>query len=140
MSRTTLVAAFVLPLAAFCMGGAAGGGAPSGGKDPVQPKTVWKGEIHQEGEVFPTTIYVNDRDKDRIKGEIHFKTQGGLCQLTFQGNVIDGRTVAWITDKKEGEVTFPGLYIGKIDGSSITGVWQVPSAQQYDRFSVKLTN
>ena len=69
---------------------------------------------------------------------MHFKFGGELCQLTFQGNVVDGRTVVWITDKKAGNVTFPGLYIGKVEGKTISGTWQVPSANQYDRFSVKL--
>ena len=107
-------------------------------KDPVQPKSVWKGEIRQEGQVFPAAIFINERDEDRIKGEVNFKFNGELCKLTFQGNVVDGHTVVWITDKKEGNVTFPGLYIGKIEGRTLSGTWQVPGAKQYDRFSVKL--
>jgi hypothetical protein len=107
-------------------------------KDPVQPMTVWKGAIRQDNEVFPTTIYFNSRVKDRIKGEVHFKSGGDLHKLTFDGNVVDGRTVVWITDRKEGDVTFPGLYIGKVKGKTISGTWQVPSAKQYDRFTVKL--
>ena len=110
-----------------------------GGKDPVQAKTVWKGEIRQDDEVFPATVYINERDKERIQGEVHFESRGGeLCKLTFRGNVVDRQTVVWITDKKEGNVTFPGLYIGKVEGKTISGTWQVPSAEQYDRFSVKL--
>jgi hypothetical protein len=108
-------------------------------KDVVQPNTLWKGEILQDGQVFPATISINARDNDRIKGEVHFKFGGELCQLTFQGNVVGGRTVVWITDKKEGNVTFPGLYIGKVEGKTISGTWQVPGANQYDRFSVKLS-
>jgi hypothetical protein len=108
------------------------------GKNPLQANTVWKGEIRQRTKVFPTTIYINERNNEHIRGEIHFKTERGLYKLTFQGNVVEGRTVAWITDKKEGLVTFPGLYIGTIKGKSIAGVWQVPSAGQYDTFSVKL--
>jgi hypothetical protein len=107
-------------------------------KGSVQAKTVWKGEIRQDGEVFPATVYINDRDKGRIKGEVHFESNGELHKLTFQGNVVDRQTVVWITDKKEGNVTSPGLYIGKVEGKTISGVWQVPSANQYDRFSVKL--
>ena len=107
-------------------------------KDLVQPKTVWKGEIRQDGDVFPATIYINERDKERIKGEVHFKADGELFKLTFQGNVVGRDTVVWITDKKEGNVTFPGLYIGKVQGKTISGSWQVPSAMQYDRFSVTL--
>jgi hypothetical protein len=108
-------------------------------KDPVQPKTVWKGEIRQEGEDFPATIYINGRDNERIKGEVHFQDwHGDECKLTFHGNVVDRQTVVWITDKKEGNGTFPGLYIGKVKGDTISGTWQVPSAKQYDRFSVKL--
>jgi hypothetical protein len=107
-------------------------------KDPVQPRTVWKGEIRQDTEVFPTTIYINSRDRDRITGEVHFEVGGALNKLTFEGNVVDRRTVVWITDKQEGNVTYPGLYIGKVEGKTISGTWQVPSANQYDRFTVKL--
>lgn len=99
---------------------------------------MWKGEIRQGTEVFPTTIYINERNKDRIRGEVHFTSDDQLNKLTFHGNVIEGGKVAWITDKKEGSVTFPGLYIGTIKGKTLSGVWQVPSADQYDIFSVKL--
>lgn len=109
-------------------------------KGPVQPKTVWKGEIRQDGAVFPATVYINERDQERITGEVHFTAGGELCKLTLQGNVVDEKTVVWITDKKEGNVTSPGLYIGKVDGKTISGTWQVPSANQYDRFSVKLAD
>jgi hypothetical protein len=107
-------------------------------KDPLRADTVWKGEIRQGTETFPTTIFIQQRDKDRIRGEIHFKTESGLNKLTFQGNVVEGRTVAWITDKKEGNVTYPGLYTGTIKGKTLSGNWQVPSAGQYDTFAVKL--
>ena len=139
MSSSTIRLAFVLSLAMVCLQGAVGGIARGGEeKDPLAANTVWKGEIRQGTEVFPTTIYIKERDKDRIRGEIHFKTDRGVNKLTFQGNVVEGRTVAWITDKKEGTVTFPGLYIGTLKGKSLSGVWQVPSAGQYDTFSVKL--
>jgi hypothetical protein len=113
---------------------------PAGnGKDSFQAQTVWKGEIRQDGQIFPTMIYVTSRNGARVRGEIHFRTSSGLCKLTFQGNVVDGRRVVWITDKKSGNVTYPGLYLGKIEGNRITGVWQVPSADQYDSFSVSLS-
>lgn len=104
----------------------------------LQPDTVWKGEIDQGNGSFPTTIYIQHREKDRIKGEIDFQTTNGLNKLAFQGNVIGGDTVVWITDKLAGNVTYPGLYIGKIDGNRISGTWQVPSVGQYDQFSVSL--
>jgi hypothetical protein len=108
--------------------------------DLIQSRTIWKGKIQQGAEIFPATIFIQARNGDRLKGEIHFGAMSNPNKLTFQGNVIDSKTVVWITDKKEGNVTFPGLYIGKINGSSIKGVWQVPSANQYDLFSVKLAN
>jgi hypothetical protein len=107
-------------------------------KDALKAKSVWKGKIRQGADVFPATIYVNEREKDRIRGEVHFASGGKLPKLIFQGNVIEGGKVAWITDKKEGNVTFPGLYIGTIKGNTLSGIWQVPSAGQYDTFSVKL--
>jgi hypothetical protein len=109
-------------------------------KDDIT-NTSWKGEIqiHQGGVVLPTTISFEERDGDRIKGEIRWTSLGKSSALSFQGNIVDGSRVVWITDKKEGDVTYPGLYIGKIEGDSISGTWQVPSAGQYGRFQVKLT-
>ena len=107
-------------------------------QDPLRQGSRWKGEILQGNQTFPTTIYISNRSGERIKGEIDFTTSSGLSKLTFQGNIIDRNTVAWITDKKEGNVTYPGLYVGKISGNQISGIWQVPSAGQYDRFTVTL--
>jgi hypothetical protein len=107
-------------------------------KDPLLANTVWTGEIRQGTDAFPTTIYIQARDKDRVRGEIHFKIDGALNKLTFQGNVIGGHSFAWITDKKEGSVTYPGLYTGTINKDALSGTWQVPSAGQYDTFAVKM--
>jgi hypothetical protein len=104
----------------------------------IQQGSRWVGQIFQGNQSFPTTIYISDRNGNRMKGEIDFNTPSGRSKLTFQGNIIDNNMVVWITDKKEGNVTYPGLYFGKISGNKITGTWQVPSAGQYDRFSVML--
>ncbi|HUS24609.1 MAG TPA: hypothetical protein VM369_06650 [Candidatus Binatia bacterium] len=106
--------------------------------DPLQPNSVWRGEIRQGSAAFATTIYIKARDQDRVRGEIHFKVGDAVNKLTFQGDVIEGRTVAWITDRKEGAVTYPGLYVGTLSENTLSGTWQVPSAKQYDRFTVKL--
>lgn len=106
--------------------------------DALQAQTIWKGEIRQGSQSFPTTIYVVSRTNDRVRGEIDFTVPGGgLDKLSFQGNVIEGRIVTWITDKIAGNVTYPGLYFGVISNNSINGTWQVPSAGQYDSFSVQ---
>jgi hypothetical protein len=105
--------------------------------DTLQQGTIWQGSIHQGEDVFPATISIMGRTGDRITGEIQFSVGDSAARvLTFQGNVVDAGTVTWITDRKAGNVTYPGLYIGKIAGNRITGVWQVPSAGQYDRFEV----
>jgi hypothetical protein len=106
--------------------------------DPVQPNTVWEGIIKQDDQDYPTTIYIKERLRNNIKGEIHFIGQMGVGQLSFEGTVTDGRTVSWITDRIRGNVTFPGLYTGKVENNMITGEWRVPRWNQYDRFSVKL--
>jgi hypothetical protein len=105
--------------------------------DPFRLGSHWKGQILQGSQSFPTTIYISDRTGDRIKGEIDFLTSE-LNKLTFQGNIVGHNTVVWITDKKEGNVTYPGLYFGTISGNQLSGTWQVPSANQYDRFTVSL--
>jgi hypothetical protein len=106
--------------------------------DLLQPDTIWKGEILQGGAAFATTIFIQNRESDRIKGEIDFEVEHEFYKLTFQGNVIGDDLVVWITDKLSGNVTYPGLYIGKVVGNQISGTWQVPSAGQYDQFSVSL--
>ncbi len=107
-------------------------------QDLIRAGSRWQGEILQGNQRFPTTILVTERTGERIRGEVHFSVGSRLNKLTFQGNVIDNSTVIWITDKKEGNVTYPGLYLGKVNGNQISGIWQVPSAGQYDRFVVTL--
>jgi len=132
MSRATTVTLIALSFMACVVSVA------ESAEDFLQVNTVWSGEIRQGTAAFPAAIYIKGRDKDRIRGEIHFQVGSVLNKLTFQGNIIDGRTVAWITDKKEGAVTYPGLYIGTLKNKSLSGIWQVPSANQYDIFTVKL--
>ena len=108
--------------------------------DALQQGTVWQGSIHQGEEAFPTTITIAGRIGDRITGEIRFSVGSGPANvLAFEGNVVDAHTVVWITDRRSGNVTYPGLYFGQIAGNRIAGVWQVPSAGQYDRFDVSRT-
>jgi hypothetical protein len=103
----------------------------------VQSNTVWKGEITQETQTFPAVISIDERSGDLIKGKVDFMTSQGVGKLVFEGTVVDGSIVVWMTDKLEGNVTYPGLYIGKLDANRISGTWSVPSAKQYGRFSVK---
>ena len=137
MSRATTSALLAL-FALFHLIDPSSGAQAAEKNDPLPINSVWKGTINQGPTAFPATIYIKERDKDRVRGEIHFQVGGATNKLTFQGNVIDGRAVAWITDKKEGAVTFPGLYTGTLRENSLSGIWQVPSAGQYDTFTVKL--
>lgn len=107
-------------------------------KDAFVPKTEWEGEIRQGDSSFPATIYVQTRMNDRIRGEIHFKVGDTVSKLYFSGSVIDGNRIAWITAKKEGDVTVPGLYIGALKGKTLNGTWEVPSVGQYDTFTATL--
>src|SRR5262245_35993230 len=104
--------------------------------DALQAGTEWVGAIRQGSDEFPTTIYILERSRERIRGEIHFMVGDAEGVLTFQGQVIDGHTVAWITDKKSGNVSYPGLYLGTLKDDTLAGTWQVPSAGQYDGFSL----
>jgi hypothetical protein len=106
--------------------------------DSVRANTAWKGEIRQGARAFPATIQILARNGNRIRGEIDFVCGSNRCELTFQGDVVDATTVVWITGKKAGPVTVPGLYFGKVDGKRLSGTWQVPTAGQYDHFSVQL--
>jgi hypothetical protein len=129
-----LVAALI---ACFILCGGLCASSQAQGSDTLQAKSVWKGVILQDDQAFATTIYVETRNGERLTGEIDFVAQDVVKKLTFEGSVADHDIVAWITDKKEGEVTFPGLYIGKISGDQLSGTWQVPSAKQFGRFSVQ---
>lgn len=133
MTRAIFALSMLLGLAGAAVGVQAGEKT-----DALTVGSVWKGEIRQGNSAFPTTIYIRGREKVRIHGEIHFRVGAEVNKLVFQGDIVDGRTVAWITDKLEGNVTFPGLYIGTLKGSSLSGTWQVPSVGQYDTFAVKL--
>ena len=113
-------------LVAVTMVGWLAGTSRAGGEDPVQPDTVWKGEIYQGNNSFAATLHIQQREGDRIRGELDFVTNGGLNKLAFQGNIVDGDVVVWITDKIAGNVTYPGLYIGKIEGDKISGLGKSP--------------
>ena len=58
----------------------------------------------------------------------------GLGLFTFEGVVV-GRHLAFVTDRRRGSVSFPGLYIGQIEKQTIHGWWQVPSCSQEGEFS-----
>lgn len=64
---------------------------------------------------------------------------GEQLALSFQGGeriVAGERIVVWITDRQSGNVTFPGLYIGQVNGDTLSGTWEVPSVGQFDTFEV----
>lgn len=70
-------------------------------------------------------------------GEISLDFRDGRTGvLTFEGMIV-GDQVSWITDKKRGDVTFPGLYVGTLKEDSLTGIWRVPSFGQRDKFELK---
>lgn len=100
-------------------------------------RTLWQGHIRQGEECFAASVVIWERGEERVEGEIRFTSPMGESQLTFEGRVVDRNTIVWITDKKDGPVTYPGLYVGRIDGDHISGTWQVPSANQYDRFALE---
>jgi hypothetical protein len=102
--------------------------------------SVWTGHIRQDDESFPTTVFMWERDEGLLEGEIYFTTPEGLCELTFAGRIVDENTLVWITDRKTGDVTYPGLYVSKLDGHRIVGTWQVPSANQCDQFYLERSN
>ncbi len=107
-----------------------------GEKDPLQVNTVWRGEIRQDNDSWPTVMIVRSRDGQKITGEVHFSASSGLCKLSFIGTV-DGNIIAWMTDRIDGNVTYPGIYLARIHGTGIAGTWHVPSARQFGRFTLK---
>jgi len=49
----------------------------------------------------------------------------------------EGKLIIPETFKLFPDISYPGLYLGKLTGRELTGTWQVPSANQYDRFWFK---
>jgi hypothetical protein len=126
-------AVFVLVVLSF--------GAAAETADPFAKDSVWTGTIAQGAERFPATITIKAADMGRVAGEIRFTIGAAEAKLSFQGalrNVKGQKIVVWITDKKAGEVTYPGLYVASLSGKTLAGTWEVPSAGQFDTFSVTL--
>lgn len=108
---------------------------------PFAKATVWKGSITQGTTSFPATFNIEPVRAGRLRGEITFSIDGTTMKLAFQGalrNAGGQRIVAIITDKVLGDVTYPGLYVGSVQGNTLAGTWEVPSAGQFDTFAVKL--
>lgn len=115
--------------------------ASSAEANPFARSTIWKGSITQGTTTFPATFNIEPVHEGRLKGEITFSIDGNKMKLAFQGalrNVGGQRIVAIITDKVSGDVTYPGLYVGSVQGNTLAGTWEVPSAGQFDTFAVKL--
>jgi len=116
-------------------------GAAAESADPFAKESVWTGSIRQGSESFPATITLKVDDMARVTGEIRFTIDATEAKLSLQGvlrNVNGQKMVVWITDKKAGDVTYPGLYVASLNGKTLGGTWQVPSAGQFDTFSVTL--
>lgn len=60
--------------------------------------------------------------KENVNVLNYFRWEKYLNKLIFQGNIIDGSAIVWITDKIEGNVTYLGLYIGKFSGNNMSGI------------------
>lgn len=116
-------------------------GAAAESADPFAKESVWTGSIRQGSESFPATITLKVDDMARVTGEVRFTIDAAEAKLSLQGvlrNVKGQKMVVWITDKKAGDVTYPGLYVASLNGKTLAGTWQVPSAGQFDTFSVTL--
>lgn len=128
----SLLVAAALPLAAPAQGEEA---------NPFLRATVWTGSIAQGSDRFPATFRIAPIEDARLKGEIVFSIDGTEMKLSFQGALRKAggqRIVAFITDKVSGDVTYPGLYVGSVQGNVLAGTWEVPSAGQFDTFAVTL--
>lgn len=87
-------------LTMFCIASPAPRGVTASNiEDPVRAETIWRGEVRQGTNIIPATLYFTERDDDRIKGELHIEIRGQINKFTLQGNIVDQRTVVWITDK-----------------------------------------
>jgi hypothetical protein len=113
------------------------GHAISAEQDAIEAGSKWSGEIKQDQQTFTAAVLFTVRNSDRVAGEVEFKTSSGVGRLSLHGNVLESNTVVWMTNRIDGNVTYPGLYIGKLDGDVIRGTWQVPSAAQYGRFTLR---
>jgi hypothetical protein len=107
-------------------------------RDRLSAGSVWKGVCFQGDRVFGIQVKITKRTANDLWGEIDLDFRDGCAgKLTFEG-MVEGDRVSWITDKKAGDVTFPGLYVGTLEGKSLSGVWRVPTFRQRDKFVLKL--
>jgi uncharacterized protein (TIGR02996 family) len=114
-------------------------GLPGPGSDPLQAATTWKGQVEQNSRIFPTRMQVRRREGNFITGEMRCQFESGAGEWTYEG-VVMGPHVAYVTDRKSGSVTYPGLYLGRLDGVKFTGRWRVPSFSQEGDFRLTRKN
>jgi hypothetical protein len=95
--------------------------------DLIQTHAVWQCWVEQDQRVFPGTLTILERRGADFRGEMKLDFGNHRWgQYTFHGEMNDGH-MAFLTDRKAGAVTFPGLYVGKVKGRSIIGTWRVPT-------------
>jgi hypothetical protein len=106
------------------------------GEDAFRANSIWKGMIRQDDRLFMATLVVISRDLNKVSGRLEWTVDesGEARRLSFAGKILEGTYLAFITDKLEGRVTFPGLYFGKLEGRTFSGTWQVPGWAQFDAF------
>jgi uncharacterized protein (TIGR02996 family) len=108
---------------------------PLPGAKVVPGGTSWRGEVEQDGRIFPTLMRVFRRRGNVIEGDMRCKFDvDRFGRFSYDGVVI-GPYVAFVTDRKSGTVSYPGLYIGRIEEETIKGWWQVPCYFQKGEFS-----
>jgi uncharacterized protein (TIGR02996 family) len=105
----------------------------SPGQDMVQPGSRWHGELNQPPYAFPTVLTISTRRGNVFTGEMSqdFSALYGTAvsgRFYFEGAVLAGRVVAFITNRVERAGIFPGLYIANLSrkNRALAGTWRVP--------------
>src|ERR1700676_1455561 len=81
------------------------------GANILRASTKWKGEVEQDGRIFPAVLRVMRREGNVIEGGMRCRFEVGRSGLfTFEG-VVAGRHLAFVTERKSGSGAYPGLYV-----------------------------
>jgi uncharacterized protein (TIGR02996 family) len=117
-----------LALVAFLAAGLGSAG------DRLQEGSVWVGALHQHHYAHPTELTITSRRVNAFTGEMEqdFTAAHGYQadgHFWFEGAVLAGRFLAFVTTRIERRGIFPGLYTAhlRVRNPVIDGSWAVPN-------------
>jgi uncharacterized protein (TIGR02996 family) len=114
--------------------------------DGFEAGAVWQGQLRQRKfrlltARIRTTWTVLQRQGNVFTGEMAQRQQLLVTvegKFSFAGAVLCGRLLAFVTDRLEGPVMTPGLYLARREGDALEGTWRVPLYRDQGTFRLTL--